>query len=229
MWLSNVTPDRLDRMGAVKSLELISPEAYLEGEPKAKCRYEYVAGRVYAMAGGSNTHNTIKTWLIGALVARLRGKPCQPFDSDTKVRIQHPGGTRFYYPDAMVVCQANPGREMYQDRPVVLVEVLSPSTRRDDEGPKRDDYFAIPTLAHYLLVETTAPRVTVFERTNGKIVSGVYEGLDAVIPLVAVGIELPLKEIYERVDWAEAADDERAENELIENGGWPAPDGPFKI
>lgn len=202
---------KLKAMSAAKPISIISSEDYLAGEWKAKRRHEYIAGRVYAMAGGKTSHSAVKIALTTALAYRLRGKRCQAFDSDTKVRIRRPDGLRFYYPDAMIVCQSNPGDEVYQDQPVVLAEVLSQSTRLFDEGAKRDDYLSIPSLSTYLLVETTLPRVTVYEREGDRFVPCVYDGLDAVIPLISAGISLPVAELYERVDFAQAERDERTE------------------
>jgi Uma2 family endonuclease len=197
-------------MSAAKPIELISVEDYLAGEALARRKHEYSAGRVYAMAGARNVHNRIAVSLIAALGSKLRGRPCEPFNSDTKVRVRMPTHTRFYYPDAMVVCEPNSPDDVYQDRPTVIAEVISSATRRVDEGEKRDAYLSIATLSAYLLIETSAPRVVAFERTrDGGFVEHVYEGLDAVVPLPAVGISLPLAELYERVDFDAAAAEER--------------------
>ncbi len=198
-------------MGAVKPIERVSEEEYLAGERTAKHKHEYVAGRVYMMAGARNEHNAIATAILVSLGGRLRGRPCQPFNSDTKVRVRLPTGTRFYYPDAMVVCDPNPPGDVFQDRPVVIVEVISAATRRTDEGEKREAYEAIPTLAAYLLVESASPRVVACARTgDGTFAAHAYDGLDAVVPLPAIGAALPLAEVYERVTFA-AGEDEAAE------------------
>ena len=81
-----------------------------------------------------------------------------------KVRVQMKSHTRFYYPDATVVCDPAPPQQTWQDRPVVIVEVASESTRRVDEGEKREAYLTIPSLAVYLLVETDRPRVVAYRR-----------------------------------------------------------------
>src|SRR5699024_10628703 len=96
---------------AIKKSELISVEEYLSGELVSDVKHEYLGGYVYAMAGGSNVHNRIAVALQGSLYAQLRGKPCEPFNSDTKVRVQRKNHTRFYYPDGMVVCESNTSGE----------------------------------------------------------------------------------------------------------------------
>jgi len=90
----------------------------------------------------------------------------------------------------------------------VLVEVLSRRTRRIDEGEKRDAYLTIPSLAVYLLIEQDAAAAVALRRTEGGFVREVHEGLDAVLPLGEIGIELPLAEIYEAVEFTPEPGDE---------------------
>src|SRR4051812_26863944 len=116
-------------MTAAKRRALISVDEYLAGELVSDVRHEYIAGRVYAMAGGRTVHNRVAI-AFGAMHAQLRGKSCEPFNSDMKVRIRHPTHTSFYYPDGMVVCEPNPPDALFQDKPVVIAEVISESTRR---------------------------------------------------------------------------------------------------
>jgi Uma2 family endonuclease len=180
----------------------ISVEDYLAGELVSPIKHEYIGGVVYAMAGARNQHNRIASNVLVALGVRLRGKPCQPWNSDTKIRVRLPSHVRFYYPDVSVVCRPNPPEDSFQDDPAVLVEVPSPKTRRIDEGEKKDAYLTIPTLGVYLLVETESPTVVAFRRTEAGFVREVYQGLDAVIPLPEIEVELPLAEIYAGVAFA---------------------------
>ncbi len=113
----------------------------------------------------------------------------------------------------MVICEPNAAGETFQDRPVILAEVISQSTRRTDESEKREAYFSIPSLDAYLLIESTSPRVVVHDRTSDGFVAQAYKALDAIIPLLAIGADLPLKDLYERVDFSQAID----EDELDEN------------
>jgi Uma2 family endonuclease len=166
-------------MSAALKWNLVSVEDYLAGELRSPIKHEYVAGVVYAMAGAINRHNRIATNTLGGLYTRLRERPCQPFNSDTKVRIRLPTQTRFYYPDASVVCQPNPEHDSFQDHPAVIAEVLSRRTRRIDEGEKKDAYLTISSLGVYLLIEQEMPLVTVFRRTDAGFVREVYHGLEA--------------------------------------------------
>ncbi len=113
-----------------------APKSYLADELRSPARREYVGGLAYSMAGASNAHNQIATNILVALGGQLRGRPCRAFNYDTKVRVRLPFEQRFYYPDALVTCRPNPPTDAHQDEPVVLVEVVSPQTRRIDEGEK---------------------------------------------------------------------------------------------
>ncbi len=190
-------------MTAAKKLNLVSVEEYLAGELASDVRHEYLGGCVYAIAGAKNVHHVVASTIQGLLFASLRGGLCQVFNSDTKVRIRLSTQTRFYYPDAMVVCDSNSPDETFQDQPVLMAEVISEATRRIDEIEKREAYFTIPSLNTYLLVETDQPKVVVHRRTSEGFVPELYEGRDAVIPIDDLGIELPLAEVYERVEFSQ--------------------------
>jgi Uma2 family endonuclease len=188
-------------MTAAEKLNLISVEDYLAGELVSLIKHEYLGGVVYAMAGARNLHNIIKGNVFGSLHARLRGRRCRPFDSDTKIRVRLPLQIRFYYPDASVVCRENPRDDSFQDDPAMIVEVLSRATRRIDEGEKKDAYLTIPSLSVYLLVEQESSAVVAYRRTAQGFVTEKYTRPDAVIPLPEIDAELPLAEIYEGVEF----------------------------
>lgn len=188
-------------MTALLNPELLSVEEYLEGELRSEVKHEYLGGEIHAMAGAGNRHNQIATNATVALGARLRGQPCRPFNSDTKVRVELIDQTRFYYPDAMVVCDRNPDEEQWQDQPVVIVEVLSSSTRRVDLGEKHQAYLTIPSLKALLFVESEKAVVKVYRRgPSGGFLAESHAGVEAIIPLPEIGIELPLGELFEGLE-----------------------------
>jgi Uma2 family endonuclease len=189
-------------MTADEKLNLISVEDYLAGELVSPIKHEYLGGVVYAMAGARNVHNVIAGNTFASLHARLRGRPCQTYNSDTKIRVRLPTHLRFYYPDASVVCRQNDPNESYQDDPAVIVEVLSRGTRRLDEGEKKDAYLTIPSLAVYLLIEQESAAAVVYRRTEQGFVREVHQGLNAVVPLPEIEAELPLADVYERVEFS---------------------------
>jgi Uma2 family endonuclease len=193
-------------MTAAEKLNLISVEDYLAGELESPVKHEYLGGVVYAMAGARNVHNIIATNTLAALHGRLRGRPCRPFNSDTKIRVRLPTHWRFYYPDASVVCRPNPQDDSFQDEPAVIVEVLSKATRRIDGGEKKDAYLTIPSLSAYVLLEQGTSAAVVYRRTEQGFVREVYEGREASIPLAEIEIELPLADIYEGVEFTPEPD-----------------------
>jgi Uma2 family endonuclease len=197
-------------MSTAKKLNLVSVDDYLAGELISPVKHEYLGGVVYAMAGARNAHNLIATNTIGTLHSRLRGLRCRPYNSDTKIRVRLPMHVRFYYPDVSVICRPNPQNDSFQDEPAALFEVLSRNTRRIDEGEKKDAYLTIPSLGVYVLVEQEMPAVVVFRRTEHGFVREVYQGLEAMVPLGEIEVDLPLAEIYDGVQFGPEPDEDEA-------------------
>ncbi len=190
-------------MTALRRPDFITLEEYFTGEEISDKKHEYLGGTVHAMAGASNRHNTIAGNSFGILFGKLRGKVCQPFNSDTKVRIEFPDHTRLYYPDAMVVCDSRSSNDHFQDRPVVILEVLSDSTRRTDLGEKRDAYLTISTLKVLLFVEPDVASVLVYRRkAEGGFAMEQYSRREDVILLPEIEATLSLADVYERVEFA---------------------------
>ena len=184
-------------MAFLQTDEMISVGEYLSGELVAETKHEYLGGAVHAMAGAKVGHNRVTGNVYFQLRNALDGKPCEPFGSDMKVRIELPEQTRFYYPDVMVVCDSLADDESYQDKPVIVVEVLSESTRRVDMGEKRAAYRAIPTLRVILFIDPERLHVTVDRRReNAGFDTEFYTAMDQVIPLPEVSVELPMSGIY---------------------------------
>jgi Uma2 family endonuclease len=193
---------------AAEHIQLVTVEEYLAGELRSKVKHEYAGGHIYAMAGATNVHNSIAVAFVSSMYNALRGRPCQPFNSDTKVRVRMPTHNRFYYPDGMVVCAPNPTSDTFQDRPVILAEVISSATRRIDEGEKRDAYLTIPDLSAYLLIESSSPRIVVYHRSDSGFVPRQFEGMESILPLDAIKAQLSLAELYERVDFSAPSEDD---------------------
>lgn len=188
-------------MASVVEKELISIEDYLEGELVSEIKHEYLGGVVHAMSGGKIRHNQASGNIFLSLGNQLRGRPCRPFNSDTKVRLDLPLQTRFYYPDVQVVCESRDDDDSYQDKPAVVVEVLSDSTRRVDLGEKREAYLAIPTLKVLLIVDPAKVWVQVDRRgESGGFTQEIYREMNDTIPLAEIKSELLLTEIYEGIE-----------------------------
>jgi Uma2 family endonuclease len=202
-------------MSTARRIQPLSVAGYLQGEQDAAHKHEYVEGDVFAMVGASNNHNRIATNGTVSLGQQLRGKPCQVFNSDTKIRIQLTRGTRFYYPDLSVVCRPNPSDDSFQDEPVVIVEVISESTRRNDEFEKRDAYLTINSLCVYIRVEQSSITTIVDRRTETGFVREIHTGHEAIIPLPEIGCRLPLTELYEDVEFPSASDKDDVDSKVM--------------
>lgn len=128
-------------------------DEYLEGIGlDSELRYEYVRGRVYAMATPTAAHAEISSNLFVALHRHLRGKPCRVFKGEMALRINFLGKPAFYIPDVMVACDDKPLTTNFREEPVVLVEVMSPATMGNDLREKLLGYSTVPSLRHYLVV-----------------------------------------------------------------------------
>ncbi len=178
----------------------ISWEDYLQGELDSEIRHEYVAGNVYAMSGGTLNHQRIAGNFMRLAGNQLAGKPCFPTGSDFKLQVPLGGGDEsFYYPDAMIICVPVPGDALFTDSPSVILEVLSPATRRNDEVQKLRDYLTIPTLQTYLLAETDAPFFTLYRRNGAEFRRETLSGPDAILDLPETGLSIPFAELYRDV------------------------------
>ena len=188
-------------MSTAEKLEFHSVEAYLNAENSSSTRSEYINGLIRAMTGATNRHNTVSVNVIVALGRQLKGQICRPCNSDTKIRVRQCEETRFYYPDASVVCEGNRPTETFQDKPVVVIEGLSPSTRAIDLDEKMAAYLSIESLQAYILFEQDKPIAIVMRRTPIGFLREVHEGLASTIDLPIIGCRLFLEEVYSGVDF----------------------------
>lgn len=178
----------------------ISREDYLQGELASEIRHEYVAGHVYAMSGGTLNHQRIAGNFLRLAGNQLADKICFPTGSDFKLQVPIGRGEEaFYYPDGMIICVPVPGDALFTDSPSVILEVLSPTTRRTDEVQKFRDYITIPTLGSYILAETESPFLTLHRRDGAGFRREILSGPDSVLDLPEVGIAIPLAELYKDV------------------------------
>lgn len=183
----------------------LTVEAYLASEEASEVKREYLAGVVYGMAGASEAHNTIESNLNALLHRQLRGQRCQSFGSNMQVRLQQPGGTYFYYPDAMIACDPTDAGHGWRERPTALFEILSESTRATDEREKRLAYLNLASLEAYVRIEQERAEVTIERRApDGGWRAERFLGLGATLRLPGTlgMIELPLSDLYERVSFS---------------------------
>lgn len=174
----------------------VSPEEYLAAEELSPSKHEYVGGEVYAMAGANRQHNVLSANLMVEVGARLRGSRCQPFGSDFKVRIPQPGRDIYYYPDLTVACEPGEPLSVFEENPVVIFEVLSPSTEAIDRREKYLNYTSLPSVHAYVLVDQQKVEVTVFRRTDAGWEKQIFTALGETLELAMIGASLPLASIY---------------------------------
>lgn len=181
-------------MPTVQKLVPIRPEDYLEGEKNSAIKHEYIAGQVYAMVGASRNHNQIAGNLHTALNIHLRSQPCQVFMSDVKVRV----GEAFYYPDLVVTCDPRESQDYYCEYPVLVIEVLSPSTEVRDNLEKRVAYQTLDSLQEYVMVAQDSCEIRIYRRTSdGWELETCTEG--DTMHLHSVGLSVAIEAIYEKV------------------------------
>lgn len=181
-------------MSSLLPLEKMSVADYLHSELTRDSKHEYLDGDIYAMAGASKNHQRIIINLTGAFSQHLKNTPCDTFASDIKVRI---GDIAFFYPDVIVACQADDNNDYYAEKPTLIVEVLSKSTRRHDETTKRRLYQTLPSLQEYVLIEQDIVDVEVCRRSQGWQSEHYFMGDD--VTFEAIALTLSVHDIYERV------------------------------
>lgn len=180
----------------------VSWDEYQQIDTASPVRLEYVNGQIYAMAGSSKSHNRISLNVAAELHQSLKGRKCEAFSTDMKLRVQLGLDDLGYYPDVMVVCDKQDKNELYCQSPTVLVEVLSKSTRRTDQGEKFKAYQLIESLEVYVMLEQVTQRAYVHRRSNHWWPE-IVEGAAAVLTLDEIGVKLAFADIYARVDWSE--------------------------
>ncbi len=187
-------------MSSLAAQTIYTPEEYIALERKATLKSEYINGEIFAMSGASNAHNLITLDIGTELNIQLRERQCLVYTNDMRVRTS-PSGS-YFYPDVVVVC----GKPHFEDNafdtllnPVLVMEVLSPSTEVYDKGEKFRHYQELTSLREYILVSQDRIRVEHYRLTQTQWVQTEFRAREDVLPLVSIGCELPLHDIYRRV------------------------------
>lgn len=166
-------------------------EAFLEWEERQPVRYEFDGFSAQAMTGGSADHARVQRNLIVALTTRLRGSYCEPFGSAPKILV----GGSVRYPDAFVVCSPVRDKATLVTDPVVVFEIISPSTSGVDRITKNREYQNTPSIQRYVILEQDRQAATVFSRDHGDWAGHVLvEDIDLAMP--EIGISIPLADLY---------------------------------
>jgi Uma2 family endonuclease len=172
-------------------------DAFLDWEERQPARYEFDGFHVHAMTGGSAGHSRVQRNLIAELTSRLRGKPCEPFGSELKILAA--GSVR--YPDAFVVCSPVHDKATFVTDPVVVFEIISPSTSGVDRIIKNQEYRDTPSIQRYVILEQDRQAAMVFSRDHGDWAGHVISG-DTVLAMPEIGVSIALADLYAGVELA---------------------------
>lgn len=189
-------------MSALPKRKYISPEDYLTMEKESLEKHEYFDGEIFQMAGSSKEHNLITSNLITSLNTQLKKRNCQVYPPDMRVHIPKTG--LFTYPDISVVC-GEP--EFLPDEnldtlinPVLIVEILSPSTEGYDKGAKFDNYRSLESLREYLLISQNSKKAILYTRQkNDSWVLQDFIGDMTEVELVSIDCRLTMDDVYDKV------------------------------
>jgi Uma2 family endonuclease len=185
-------------------------------EMASPIRHEYVNGQVFAMSGASKSHNRICLNLSGLIEEHLDGTSCSVYVVDLKLRIEK--ADCFYYPDLMVTCEPFDADQYVITEPVLIIEVLSPSTRQTDLREKLAAYKSIHTVKQYVIIYQDRMRIELHQRVN-------QEQWDAIILHRLANLELtccpgkslniPVERIYKGLDLPPVVREEEGEYEIV--------------
>ena len=182
-----------------------TPEEYLELEEKADYKNEYRDGEIISMTGGTTQHNKLALNLATGLNVALNDLNYEIYIGDVKLWI--PRYREFTYPDVMVI----EGQPVYYStntkivtNPLLIVEVLSKSTKDYDRGDKFLYYRSIPEFKEYILIDPTKYYVMQYVKTSeNQWILTEYETEDGMINLSSINVELSLKQLYKKINFSE--------------------------
>ena len=184
------------------SPSLLTEREYLALERKSEIRSEYIAGRVFVMSGATRRHNLIAGNLYREINSQLRGRPCEAYVSDMRVKVAPTG--MYTYPDIVALC-GEPRLEDAQGdtllNPTVIVEVLSDSTEAYDRGEKFAHYRRLETLREYVLVAQNKVRVEHYLREGEAWVLSEISDPAGTLHLPSIDCRVSVSAIYEKVDF----------------------------
>lgn len=191
-------------MATATILKCYTPEEYLALERQATIKSEYKNGFITAMAGTSPKHNRIALNFASEIRVRFRGRPCEVYIADVRLRVSPTG--LYTYPDVMALCGGGQFEEDGLDtllNPTMIAEVLSRSTEAYDRGEKFDDYRTLASLREYVLVAQDKVLVELFTRQGEEWVHSEIRDLDGTLVLESIGCAIPLREIYAGIELAD--------------------------
>ena len=190
---------------ALEHRQTMTVEEYFQlEEHDPETRYEYIDGYVYAMAGGTANHDTIKSNIQRILWNLLRGSNCRAYSSDMKVYVSE---TRYFHPDVIVTCDPRDRGIVQAIRsPRLVVEVLSPTTELTDRTWKLKNYCAHPTIEEYVLVDSQSLKIESYHKEQNRWIYEAFETTDE-ITLNSLGVHFSFTDVYIDVEFEETTGD----------------------
>lgn len=191
-------------MSSVATKKYITPEEYLTAERKAKIKSEYIYGEIFSMSAASNAHNIITVEITTELNIQLRGSGCFVYSSDMRVKTKPTGS--YFYPDVVVVCDKPRFEDNVFDtllNPILIIEVLSPSSDAFDRGEKFANYQELVSLREYILVSQDRMRVEHHRLIEAQWVGKTFKAPEDVLKFNSIKCELPLRDIYTRLSFSD--------------------------
>ena len=180
---------------SAKKLPITAAE-YLEGERLSEVRHEFVDGRIYAMSGASLRHNEICLDTATFIKNHLKGGPCRVFIEAVKVELADDLTESYYYPDVFVTCEPADDDSHVVRQPKLIIEVLSPSTSRNDRGDKLANYKRIPSVEEIVYIEQDWPEIFVVRRSD-RWKRHHYTMLDSLVHLESIGLTVRVSAFYQ--------------------------------
>ena len=191
-------------MASVAIQTQLTPKEYLTWERKTITKNEYLSGKIVAMSGASYQHTLITMNVSGELYIQLKGRECTVHINDMRVKAR--STSSYFYPDVVVVC----GKPSFEDNsfdtllnPIVIIEVLSPSTETYDRVEKFRHYQQLESLQEYILVSQDKVHVEHHIRQETQWEQSEFRTFENVLTLASIECELSLQDIYKRVEFLE--------------------------
>lgn len=185
----------------VHKIPKLTVEEYLKQEEESGIKYEYHDGGIYALAGGTINHGKLCGNVFGEIRTGLKNKKsdCKPYTSEIKVHIKKTNS--YVYPDSMVICgemETSENEPNSVTNPILIVEVLFKSTAEYDRGDKFYLYRQLKNLKEYVLIEQDRHVVDVHFKSDNSDLWKItrYDGLEQIINLQSIDIEVAMKELY---------------------------------
>ncbi len=179
-------------------------EEYLAVERESDVKYEFWDGEIFAMSGGTLAHEQIMSNVFELLRAKLREKSCRTFSNNMQIKV--PAAPPYRYADGSVACgkvevERFNGNDLLLN-PILIWEVLSPSTEAIDRGDKFTFYKSIPSFREYLLIAQHRVHLTHYSKQqDGSWSYSEINDLDGTIYLHSVDFPLILREVYQDVEF----------------------------